>query len=354
MRIVLATSKVPFVTGGAENLVEELEAALRRSGHEADTIALPFKWYPAAKILDHMLVARMVDLTEASGQPVDLLIGLKFPAYFVRHPNKVLWLMHQHRSAYDLWAHPQFGDLLTWPKGRMVRNTIHQADRALLPEAHRIFTISQRVSSRLSHYCDVASTPLYHPPKMAERFHAKASEDYLYYPSRLSPLKRQDLVIRALAHTQNPVVVAFAGAPDSTQYGEELQGIAREAGVADRVRWLGRVTEEEKIDQYSRCLGVVFPPWDEDYGYITLEAMLSKKPVLTCSDSGGTLEFVVDGKTGLVTEPDPEALAAAMDHLWENRGVAAEWGATGLARYHQLGIAWDRVIRQLTTPRGLA
>lgn len=352
MRVLLATTQVPFVTGGAENLVQELQAALQRSGHLTDTVALPFKWYPAERILDHMLASRMYDLTESSGHAVDLLVGLKFPAYFIPHPNKVMWIMHQHRSAYDLWAHPQFGDLLTWPKGRMIRNAIHEADCALLPEAHRIFTISKRVAERMRHYCDIEATPLYHPPKMADSFFCGPAGDYLFYPSRLSPLKRQDLVIQALAHTSQPVVVAFAGTPDSSEYEVQLKAMAQEAGVADRVIWLGRLSEEEKLDRYAKSVGVVFPPWDEDYGYITLEAMLSEKPVITCSDSGGTLEFVLDGKTGLVTEPLPESLAGAMDLLWEKRAVAAEWGKAGRARYYGLGITWERVVQSLTAPRG--
>ena len=68
--------------------------------------------------------------------------------------------------------------------------------------------------------------------------------------------------------------------------------MADKLGVSKKVKWLGFITEQEKIDLYAKARAVVYPPADEDYGYVTLEAMLSSKPVITCSDSGGTLEFV--------------------------------------------------------------
>ena len=106
MRVVIATVQVPFVRGGAEILADQLLNALRSEGHEAEIVAVPFKWYPAERILDHMLACRLLDVTESTGTPIDRLIGLKFPAYFMPHPHKVLWLLHQHRTAYDLWDHP--------------------------------------------------------------------------------------------------------------------------------------------------------------------------------------------------------------------------------------------------------
>ena len=69
------------------------------------------------------------------------------------------------------------------------------------------------------------------------------------------------------------------------------------------------------IDHLARCRAVVFPPFNEDYGFVTVEAFMCGKPVITCSDSGGPAELVRDGESGFVTEPTPEALAAAMRAL---------------------------------------
>jgi glycosyltransferase involved in cell wall biosynthesis len=216
-----------------------------------------------------------------------------------------------------------------------------------MPEAKAIFTISANVSQRLKKYCDIDSIPLYHPPQHAEQFYCADPEEYLLFPSRLTPLKRQNLVLEALARTRQPVLVHFIGVADTPLYAEELRNLARRLNVHGRVEWLGHATEEEKRRHYAQALGIVFPPADEDYGYVTLEAMLSSKPVITCTDSGGPLEFVRAGDTGLLTEPTPEALAGAMDRLWEDRERAKRWGEAGSALYHSLGISWHAVVQRL-------
>lgn len=347
MRILIATTQVPFIRGGAEAHAEGLRDALSAEGHEAEIVRIPFKWYPPEKILDHMLACRMLDLTESAGQPVDLLIGLKFPAYLVEHPNKVLWILHQYRTAYELWDHP-LSDLIHWPNGAEIRDAIRQADRQILPEAKAIFANSGNVARRLKDFCEIDSTPLYHPPPHAEKFYCEAANDYLFFPSRLNRLKRQSLVLEAMARTREPVRVRFAGgASEPASYREELKALARRLKVDERVEWLGEVTEEDKRRHYAHALGIIYPPLDEDYGYVTLEAMLSSKPLITCVDSGGPLEFVRNDETGLVTGPEPDALAMAMDNLWTNREQAKSWGERGRALYEQMGITWSNVVRRL-------
>ena len=160
-------------------------------------------------------------------------------------------------------------------------------------------------------------------------------------------MKRQWLAIQALGLCREPVRLCFAGEADNPGQREECVRAVRELGLDHRVEWRGMVTEEEKRDLYAHCLGVIFPPMDEDYGYVTLEAMLSSKPVITCSDSGGPLEFVLDGETGLVAEATPQALAGAMDQLWSNRRQAADMGTAGRQRYQDLRISWENVVEKL-------
>lgn len=346
MRVLIATTQVPFVRGGAEIHAEQLRNVLIAAGHEAEIIAIPFKWYPPERILDHILACRLLDLTESCGVTVDRVIGLKFPAYLIPHPNKVLWILHQHRQAYDLWDHPM-GDLIQDRNGVLVRDAIRQADQQLIPQSRAVFANSANVAKRLKQYCCINAEPLYHPPQNAEKFYCAADKGYLFYPSRLATLKRQELVLRALADTRQPVRVRFAGAPETPAYAEELKRLARELKVHDRVTWLGLVPEEEKNQHYAHARGIVFPPIDEDYGYITLEAMLSAKPVITCTDSGGPLEFVLDGETGLIAEPTPVALAAALDEVWQDPERAKMWGEAGHARYASLNISWSNVIERL-------
>lgn len=346
MRILIATVQVPFIRGGAEIHAEGLRDALLQAGHEVEILAIPFKWYPPEKILDHMLACRLLDVTEVAGTRVDRLIGLRFPAYLIPHPNKVLWILHQHRTAYDLWDHT-LSDLVHYPNGSQVRDAIEQADRKLIPEARAVFANSQNVAQRLKRYCDIDAAPLYHPPPNAEKFYSSSAEDYLFFPSRLCIPKRQELALEALALTRSPVRLCFAGTSDHPDYTDKLQSLARKLRVQKRVEWLGGIGEDEKLARYASALAIVYPPVDEDYGYVTLESMLASKPLITCRDSGGPLEFVLDRQTGIIAEPTPASLAAAFDFVWENRGEAEAWGRAGRARYESLNLSWPNVVQKL-------
>ena len=346
MRIIVATVQVPFVRGGAEVHAEGLRDALQREGHEAEIVAVPFKWYPSSRILDSMLACRLLDLTESAGNKIDRLIALKFPAYLIPHPNKTLWILHQHRAACDMWD-SKLGDLIDSPEGVMVRSAIMNADKNLIPEARALYANSFNVSARLKKYCNIDAQPLYHPPLNADKFYCAPAQDYLYFPSRLWPVKRQSLVLEALAKTRESVMVYFSGVADNNVYEQELKYIAKKLGVAKKVKWLGFVTEEDKIELYAKALAVIYPPVDEDYGYVTLEAMLSSKPVITCTDSGGTLEFVRDRETGLITGPQADLLGKAMDELWQNRHAAKAWGEAGRKYYEHANITWKNVVGKL-------
>ena len=345
MRVGIATVQVPFVRGGAEMLAENLAAQVRAAGHEAEIISIPFKWYPPRRIPEAMAVCRMLDLTESSGTRIDRLVGLKFPAYMIPHPNKILWLLHQHRGAYELWDTP-LSDLRGAPDGQHVRALIHGADRRMIPEARACYTISRTVTNRLQEYCGLPSTPIYHPPPGAPAFGALQPRwgDFFLMPSRINATKRQSLVLDAMERTRNPVRVVFAGAADDPGTHAALQAQSAGPRLRDRVTWLGNIAEAEKLRLYEGCRAVVFPPVDEDYGYVTLEAMLASKAVVTCTDSGGPLEFVTDGVNGLVCDPSPDALAQGLDRLWEDQAAAREYGRAGRARYADMGIGWEAVL----------
>lgn len=346
MKVLIVTAQVPFVRGGAEILSEELLRAINQTEHQAEIVAIPFKWYPAERILDAMLACRLLDPSESCGNKIDRLIGLKFPAYLMPHPNKVLWLLHQYRDAYDLWK-SQYCALVHDPNGVQVRDSIIQADNKAFAECQKIFTIAGNVSKRLSKFNGVDSIPLYHPPQNSDLFYCQQEQGYFFFPSRLNPLKRQELVLQALAETQNPVKVVFGGKAESEHYFQVLQEQADKLGVLERVTFLGYIDENEKINNYAQALAVVYPPFDEDYGYVTLEAMLSSKAVITCKDSGGPLEFIKHQETGLIVDSTPTALASAMDRLWENRTWSLQLGKAAREYYAELNISWSNVIEKL-------
>jgi glycosyltransferase involved in cell wall biosynthesis len=348
MRILIATTQVPFISGGAEVLAKTLLQACISRGHEAEIVAIPFKHYPAVRILDHMLACRLLDVTEVAEQKVDKLIGLKFPAYLIPHPNKSFWLLHQHRAAYEFWGNSALSDLMHTHDGSVIHDAIVNADQKNFREhSNSIFTISKNVTKRLKKFNSFDSRPLYPPPQDADRFYSDQEEGYLFFPSRLNLFKRQRLVIQALSKTKNPVRIVFGGRADEKTFESELESLTKKLGVDNRVTFLGSMTEEQKLKYYAKATGVIYTPLDEDYGYVTLEAMLSSKPVITCSDAGGPLEFIKHQETGLVAESDPDSLAAAMDELWENRGLSEKLGKTGRDLYHTLDINWDNVLKHL-------
>lgn len=346
MRIVIATTQVPFVRGGAEVHAENLQEALRAAGHQVETVAVPFKWYPPERMLDAMLACRLLDLSESCGRKIDRVIGLKFPAYLIPHPYKVLWILHQHRQAYEQWDHP-LSDMIYYGNGHEVRDAIRRADTELIPEARAVFTNSLNVSGRLRRFCGLESTPLYHPPHDANAFYCGEAQPYFFFPSRINASKRQLLAIQALAHVDGDTRLVFSGESEDDAYYKKLQQEVAALGLGSRVRFLGRVSEKEKLRLYAECLGVLYPPFDEDYGYVTLEGMLASKPVVTCTDSGGPLEFITDKTTGYVAAPEPAAVGEAMVRLASDRPRAAAMGQAARADFLRRNITWDAVVEAL-------
>ena len=341
--VLVCTAQAPFITGGAEILVSELRQNLERRGFRVDVASVPFKWYPVSEIVRQALAWRLLDVTESNGTPVDLVIPTKFPSFLVRHPRKVAWLFHQHREAYDLYGTPYCSFRAT-PEDDQTRDAIRTMDSTALAECQAIFTISKNVADRLSRYNNLPGTPLYPPPHHLGRYRSESFGDYLFYAGRLDRLKRLDLAIDAMKRVRSGARLRIVGAGPLE---EELRKQIRGLGVEDRVELLGFVGADDLIDLYANCRAAYYAPLNEDYGYVTVEAFLSKKPVLTTTDAGGPLEFVAEGESGFVASPTPEAVAEAIDRLWalpESR--LRDLGEAGLARVR--GISWDHVIDRLT------
>ena len=345
MKIAIAMVQVPFITGGAELHARMLRDELIRRGHQAEIVTIPFKWYPWEQLVNCMLMGRMMDLTEVNGEKIDRVIALKFPAYYVKHEKKVLWIEHQHRQAYDLW-NTKYSDLQQLPNGEQIRDFIRRCDRKYIREAKKIYTIAGNTSKRLMEYCKIPSTVLYHPPLNYEKLHGAEFGDYVFYPSRIDPIKRQRLLVEAAAYLKTDAKVVLAGGGSEAELAY-LHRLIAEHHMEDRVKLAGFVSEEEKIDYYANCFCVYFGAYDEDYGYITLEGMFSEKPVIVHEDSGGPLEFLEDGKNGYVIKADPAAIAEKIDYLYEHRDVAIKMGQNGRQSLIEKNLNWDYIIDQL-------
>jgi glycosyltransferase involved in cell wall biosynthesis len=344
MRTVLVCAvQAPFIVGGAEILVAELRSQLERRGFRVDVANVPFKWYPVSELLRQALAWRLLDVTESNGTPVDLVIPTKFPSFLVRHPHKVAWLFHQHREAYDLFG-TEYCSFTDSPEDKRVRDTIQAMDTASLSECRAIFSISRNVADRLSRFNGLPATPLYPPPHHLGRYRTDGYEGFLFYAGRLDRLKRLDLAIDAMRRVRGGARLKIAGTgPLENELRKQISGL----GVEDRVELLGFVSAEDLIDLYGRARAAYYAPLNEDYGYVTVEAFLSRKPVVTTADAGGPLEFVTHGVTGVVCDPTPDSVANGIDALWEEPVARLrEMGEAGRARV--AGISWDHVIDRLT------
>lgn len=343
MRVLVAANLTPFLYGGAQAHIKGLVKALHAQGHQVECLQLPFAFFPNSQVSRAMRHALELDMAAPSGQTIDRLIGLQFPAYGVQHPNAVAWVMHQHRAVYDLYStQPNNGKEL-----KALQDEVMAFDaKALssLAAAHRLFANSVCVANRLEQFNGLKARALYHPPPEAERFFCATAENYFFFPSRFETLKRQNLVIEAAQLMRSSALMVLAG--EGGQWPQAQEQVAK-LGLGQKVKLLGAIRPEEKWVWMSRSLAVCYPPFQEDYGYVTLEAMLASKPVITCSDSGGPLEFVQHEETGLVVEPTAQALADALDTLASNKRQAAGMGRAGRQQYEQKGIGWDGVVQTL-------
>jgi glycosyltransferase involved in cell wall biosynthesis len=344
VKIIVASTSVPFTEGGGTLIVDWLGEALKKHGYNVEVIKIPFHSYPP-EMLQQMLALRLLDLS-AYG---DLLIAIRTPSYIINHPNKVVWFIHHHRGAYDLWG-TSYQDIPSTPEGLEIRESIMQADNIYLREAKRLFTNSKRVSKRLKDFNNLDSEVLYPALLNPEQFYCNDYGDYIFYPSRITRPKRQYLAIESMKYTRSAAKLVIAGSPDSQEELECILPIIEKYKVADKVKLISHwIPEDEKAKLYSDSLGCMYIPFDEDsYGYVTLEAANSSKAVITCTDSGGTDEIVENGVNGFMVPPDPVAIAQAIDKLYNNKTKAKIMGQAAREKLGQMNISWDNIVEKLT------
>ena len=340
MRIVVAEARVPFARDGAELHAQSLVTQLRMRGHDAESVALPFHGRKH-ELLAEAAAWRMLNLSSSNARPVDLLIATRFPTWFARHPRKVVWLIHQHRAAYDLFGTP-YSDFTEGEDDTRLRARLTALDSKMFAECERIVTNAQNTADRVQRFNGVAARPLYHPPPIADRLRSGPYGDDVLLVARLEPLKRVDLAIRAMAHVPPPTRLVIIG--DGSQRAA-LEREAAQSPAAGRIELTGAVWGDAVAGRYAGARAVLYAPFDEDYGYVTLEAFLAARPVITASDSGGPLEFVRDGVNGFVCAPAPMALAAAINRLAADRSLAERLGRAGQSVAQT--ITWDGVIEDL-------
>ena len=332
--VLVCGAQLPFTSGGAELHQQNLVTALTNAGHRAELVRLPVAW-EKGRVFDAALAWRLVPID------ADVIIATNFPSYYVRHPRKIVWLFHQHRGAYEL-ADEDWSDIGTDDTSLEVQRMLAEWDARALGEADHLYATSRTVADRLARFNGLSAKPLYHPPPLHDRLTTGPLGDYVFCPTRLERNKRPQHVVDAALHSSSGVRAVIAGRGGLR---DELAAQAAAAGISEHVDLLGFVSDDELIDLYASALAVVYAPQDEDYGYVTLQAYLAGKPVITARDSGGVLEFVEDGVTGFVTDGSPESFGKAADRLAEDPELARRMGEAGRARIQ--GWSWSEVVATL-------
>jgi glycosyltransferase involved in cell wall biosynthesis len=347
VKIIVATAQAPFVVGGAEFLARNLINALEYTGHEVELVNIPFFDVPIESIESQILAMRLLEVERTWAGNSDLCIGLKFPAYYIKHSNKVVWALHQYRAVYDLWG-SDYSNMHLQPDGLRIKKVIHHADGLYLREASRIYTISNNVTKRMKKFNQLDSTCLYHPCPDMEKFYCNRYDNYILMPSRINVTKRQMLAVEAMALTKSDIKLYIVGKADNIIVSDEIRQYVKNQKLDKTVLFYDHVSQEEKFKLYANARAVMFIPYDEDYGYISLESMSASKPIITAKDSGGTLEFVENGKTGLVVDPTPADIARAIDEFAAGEVMSKEMGEASKKHIMEMNITWDNVVKELT------
>jgi len=335
-RILVCSSQVPFVRGGAELHVQSLVHELREEGYEVELVALPFQDYPHESLVRHAGMWRFMDLD------ADVVITTKFPSYFVKHPKKIVWLFHNYRAAYDLYGTNYSGYSRNRPDDLQLVEWIRNHDREYLSEALKILTISRNVQRRLKKYLNLDGDTLYAPSLLQPRIHCRDYQPFVFVAQRLDAFKRTELLIEALAETSREYKAVIAGSgPEESK----LRALVRERNLDHRVEFVGKISDEQLINYYATCGLVYFAPYDEDYGLTTLEAFQAKKPVITALDSGGPLEFVEHRINGWIADAEPSSIARGIDTILEDSDLARKMGESGFEKIQP--ITWRRAISRL-------
>ena len=377
---IVAPSPVPYCIGGAENLWWGLLNAINQNTpHHAELIKLPS---PEAGFWPLMASYRKffdLDLTH-----FDRLISTKYPAWMVNHERHTCYLQHRLRGLYDTYhftrlplscdtshrgvvrcqelmrrkstGRSDLGEFFALleslredgsvPKevfafpGPFAREVVRFLDGIGLSRSRiaNYAAISRTVAHRKDYFPLSANVEIINHPSNLSGFRCGA-DDYLFSIGRLDGAKRIGLLVEAMRFVKSDIRLKIAG------IGPEEDRLKKMADGDPRIEFLGFVNDGEVVGLYANALAVVYVPYDEDYGLVTIEAMMSAKPVLSVTDAGGATEFVRDGQTGFCVAPKPKALAERIDYLCSHRSECRRMGLNG--RGLVVGITWEDTVSRL-------
>lgn len=335
--------------GGAEIHLHEIFGRLARRGHEVTLLCGGWPGCPPRATLDGLdvrrvgtrytfpFLARGAWRRELAARDFDLIVEdiNKVPIFTPRWggPPVVAVIPHLFGGTVFQEASLPLASLV-WLAERPIPHVYRGVPFEVISEStrddlalrgidrHRIAVI----------YCGIDSAA-YSPDPLA-----RAAAPHFAYLGRLKKYKRVDLIVRAFAALAEPSArLEIAGAGD---YRGELERLTTSLDLGDRVRFLGRISEEEKRRLLRRSWALMLTSPKEGWGITNLEAAASGTPVIA-SDSPGIRESVRHDETGfLVPHGDVAGLAAAMRRLCADRGLVDRMGAAG--RTFAEGFTWER------------
>lgn len=380
MKIAIVGPKpVPYVVGGAENLMQGLVDAINEENvHSADLVKLEVQELSFWDLIDSYYHFYQLDLSD-----YDMIITTKYPAWMVKHPNSVCYMLHTLRGLYDTYhlmnkpmevekgckkvdellafmaEHANYESLEEFFRlvfamrndksipekyyefpGPLIRKLVHYMDFCALSQdgVQKLYAISDTVKNRKDYFPAGYDVATIYPPTVMKECTCKKYE-HLFFCSRLDSPKRIDMLVRAMKYVKSDVKLYIAGK------GPEKEKLEKLAAGDDRIKFLGFVSDEELENYYANAIAIPYFPYDEDYGYITVEAMLHKKPVITTTDAGGPNEFVENGKTGYVVKFDEKEIAKAIDLIVSDRDKARAMGEAGYEIVSKIN--WKSAVEEL-------
>lgn len=327
---ILASGPSSGVAGGAERFYAGLVSGFDALDCDVELIHVRADEPTFDAILQNYQKVIALDLSR-----FDLVISTKTPTFAVEHHRHIVYLVHTVRAYDDM-----FSQVFPRPNDENMgqRAQLHAVDLKGLVGAKKIYSIGHEVANRLYRWRGLRSTVL-HPPLGVGGFRSGVQGDYFFMPGRLHPWKRVGLAVDAVLRSALPLRLVIAG------NGEEEDVLRSRAKGDPRIVFLGRISDAELIERYANALAVPFLPIREDFGYITLEAFASRKPVITCSDSGEPARLVRHMENGLVCKPTAAALQEALEWVYGHRPEATAMGLKGTEVIE--GMSWKKVAREL-------
>lgn len=373
--------------GGFERVVNRVEAILGGAGYDVtrhtvnlgDTDAVARRRGLERRVAD----SQREFLTYLHGRDrfdgistgvYDLVISTSPPSYVHRHRAHLALFFHHHRIFYDLEGlYVAAGFAADPDEHAHAARLVRDLDRDRLAAVTTFLCPSEVVAARLARFNDRHETLAFQAGIGVASGTAAGpvgSAGVLCVTRHEFP-KRAELLVAAAHLCAADVPMTCTGTGGRLAFSRDLDArlTARQVTVDDlddatmwcntgtppevhngsvgRVDFVGHVGDRRLDQLYAAARCVVAPAYDEDYGLTAIEAMHHGRPVIVCDDGGGLAELVDDGETGLVVEPTPAAIAAAVTRLHADDDLAERLGHNGRARAAEL--TWSHAADQLLT-----